>query len=193
MWRTGQNGEQAEGLRGNEASVRLEEVPGSGSTGRATEAWRSSNLPNWDPSRDHLILCRLQDNLPTRDRREKTVLQADSAPSVDGTLSRGLSILCGPPSSSGPPGPCQAASLCRHLPPRLWEMKENLASPNRKICELTNASASGAHDRKKRSRETLIFIYLVFSFRSSNVTITRVTVSPGPAGNTLKTTWRFRK
>ena len=50
------------------------------------------------------------------------------------------------------------------------------------IRELTNASISGAHDSKERSKKTLIFIYLAFSFRSSDVTITHVTVSPGPAG-----------
>lgn len=41
---------------------------------------------------------------------------------------------------------------------------------------------SGAHDSERRSKKTLIFIYLAFSFRSSDVTITHVTVGPGPAG-----------
>lgn len=83
---------------------------------------------------------------------------------------------------------CDATTL-----PLLPEMKGESTSPHREDTELTNARASGAHDSKTRSKKTLIFIYLVFSFRSSNVTITRVTVSPGPAGNTLKTLWRFRK
>jgi hypothetical protein len=71
-------------------------------------------------------------------------------------------------------------------------MKGESSLAEEQIRELTNASACGARD-SKRSEATLVFIYLLFSFRSSNVTITYVTVSPGPAGNTLKTTSKFRK
>ena len=60
-------------------------------------------------------------------------------------------------------------------------------------CELTSASASKTTASKGRSKKTLIFSYLGFSIRSCNVTTTHVSVSSGPAGNTLKTVWRYRK
>lgn len=81
----------------------------------------------------------------------------------------------------------------RLLETSLFLISKKKAYKTYKVCELTSASVSKNTESKGRSKKTLIFIYLVFSFRSCNVTTTHVNVSPGPAGNTLKTMWRYRK
>lgn len=74
-----------------------------------------------------------------------------------------------------------------------FEMKGESISLYREDIELINVRVFGVYDSKTRFKKILIFIYLVFFFRFSNVIIIRVIVSLGFVGNILKTLWRFRK